>query len=86
MFLDGYSSWGSRERKIDARAIKRVNQLLKIAENLGTNFCIFLVVILMALIPFFILSTDYENVIFYDGSNDICVMGKNGVIEHVRTK
>jgi len=86
-FLNGKSSWGHRVDEIDPLAIKRLNRFLKSLSNTGENICILFTFILMITITALLLTTNFENVIFFDGTTDLCIFSsKTGEVIHVNSK
>lgn len=86
-FLNGKSTWGHKVHEINVRALKRTNRVLHVLNEVGEIACIPISIFIVVCMICFLLKTNFEYVIFYDGTNDICVYSDitNGV-NHVETR
>lgn len=86
-FLNGKSSWGHKVHEINVRSVKRTNRVLRLLNEVGEKACIPISIIIVICMLYFLIFTNFEYVIFYDGTNDICVLSDttNGV-SHVEAR
>ncbi len=79
------SSWGHHDAEIDVKALRRYNAILALMSSIG-EWCVFSLLIgLIVGAGWLITQTNFENVIFYDGTDMTCVFnGSNGEIINVQ--
>lgn len=86
-FLYGRSVWGHKVNEIDVRALKRANLILKSLLKIGEIVSIILAVSMVLTIFVLVTNTNYEDVVLYDGTNDVCVFsGMTNEVTHVYAK
>ena len=84
-FVVSSTSWGESGIEDDYRALKKYKELLESLSNAGTVCAYLLIFALCTLSVWIVYSTDFEKVIFYDGSEATCILdSKTGVITNVQ--
>lgn len=79
------TSWGDTSRKVDVRALRRYNRFLAAACGIAEWLAIALIPLTLAGVVWLVMFTNFENVIFYDGTDMICVYnGDTGEIRYVK--
>lgn len=85
IFVVSSTSWGESGIEDDYRALKKYKELLESLSNAGAICAYVLIFALCALSAWIVYSTDFEKVIFYDGSEATCILdSKTGVITNVQ--
>ena len=84
-FVVSSTSWGDSGIEDDYRALRKYKELLESLSNAGTVCAYVLIFALCTLSVWIVYSTDFEKVIFYDGSEATCILdSKTGVITNVQ--
>ncbi len=79
------TSWGRHETELDVRALRRYLVILSRVAFVGETLVFVLLAGIMASGVWLFTQTNFENVIFYDGTDMTCVFnGKNGEIVNVQ--
>lgn len=79
------TSWGKQDRDVDVRALRRYQTMLSRIALLGEIFVFVLLVGVASASIWLVTQTNFENVIFYDGTDSTCVLnGKTGEISNVK--
>lgn len=80
-----WSSWGRRDAEVDVRALRRYQAILSRIASVGEVLVFLLLVGILVGVIWLFTQTNFENVIFYDGTDMICVFnGKTGEIINVQ--
>lgn len=75
------SSWGKRDADVDVRSLRRHLAVLSHIASVGEVLVLALLVGIFAGAAWLLTQTNFENVIFYDGTDMTCVLnGKTGEI------
>ena len=79
------TSWGSSSGEdVDVRALRRYNRLLGVLLNVGEWICMGLLPFVAVAALWLVTQTNFENVVFYDGTDSICIYdGTTGEIRNV---
>lgn len=84
-FIVSSTSWGETEIEDDFRALQKYKEFLESLVNAGTAFAYVLILALCLLVAWIMYSTDFEKIIFYDGSDATCILNsQTGVISNVK--
>ncbi len=79
------SSWGRPDRDVDVRALRRYQDILSRIAAVGEVLVLVLLMGILAGAIWLFTQTNFENVIFYDGTDMTCVFnGKTGEISNVQ--
>lgn len=79
------STWGKNSTDIDVRALRRYQKILRAFSSFGEWASFALAHCVLIAIVLLILLTNFENVIFYDGTDMTCVLnGATGEIYNVK--
>ncbi|MGX2038534.1 hypothetical protein ACWJKU_00160 (plasmid) [Methylocaldum sp. MU1018] len=79
------SSWGKHDAEVDVRALRRYQAILSRIASVGEVLVFVLLVGILAGAVWLFTQTNFENVIFYDGTDMTCVFnGKTGEIINVQ--
>lgn len=73
-WLSGRTTWGVADRSSDVRTLRRLNKLYDRAAVIGEVAIVLLVVGLMGSSAWLLTRTSYEDVIFWDATDHICVL------------
>lgn len=83
-WLTSQTSWGVTEKRADVRTLRRLNQLYDRAAVIGEISIAVLLVGLVCASAWLLLRTSYEDIIFWDATEHICVLdSKTGEISYV---
>ena len=79
------TSWGSGAGEdVDVRALRLYNRLLGVLLDIGEWACISLLPCVAVAAIWLVTQTNFENVVFYDGTDSICIYdGTTGEIRNV---
>ncbi|WP_024717373.1 hypothetical protein [Pseudomonas putida] len=79
------TSWGSGAGEdVDVLALRRYNRLLGVLLDIGEWACIGLLPCVAVAAIWLVTQTNFENVVFYDGTDSICIYdGTTGEIRNV---
>jgi len=79
------SSWGKRDTEVDVRAMRRYQATLSRIAYVGEVLVSVLLAGVLASSVWLFTQTNFENIIFYDGTDMTCVFnGETGEIINVR--
>lgn len=79
------TSWGKQATEVDVRALRRYQTILSRFGSIGEVLVFILLVAVAGSTIWLVTQTNFENVIFYDGTDAICVFnGKTGEISNVK--
>lgn len=79
------SSWGKPDTDVDVRALRRYQSILSRIATVGEVLVIVLLMGILSGAIWLFTQTNFENVIFYDGTDMTCVYdGKTGEIINVQ--
>lgn len=79
------SSWGKHDAGVDVRAMRRYQGILSSIASAGEALIFVLLAGILAGLVWLLTQTNFENVIFYDGTDMACVLnGKTGEIINVQ--
>jgi hypothetical protein len=79
------TSWGKPEIEVDVRALRRYHSILSMIGSIGETLVFVLLAAVAASSIWLVTQTNFENVIFYDGTDATCVFnGKTGEISNVK--
>lgn len=79
------SSWGRSSQELDVRALRRYNRFLAALSSIAEWLVILLIPILLVAVIVLLTRTNFENAIFYDGTDMICVYdGATGEIRYAK--
>jgi hypothetical protein len=79
------SSWGKPDAEIDVRALRHYQAMLSRLSSIGEALVFVLLVGILVGVAWLFTQTNFENVIFYDGTSTTCVFnGKTGEIINVQ--
>lgn len=83
--LSKLSSWGNRDSEVNVQALHRYQMLLARIGDVGEVLVLILVAAILAGAIWLFTQTNFENVIFYDGTDMTCVLnGDTGEIVNVQ--
>lgn len=83
-WLSGRSTWGASERIADVRTLRRTNRVYDRAAAIGEALLWVLALGFIVVLAVLVLRTSFEDVIFWDSTDHICVYDSNtGVIRYV---
>ena len=78
------TSWGEYEFIDDIETLEKYRQFLVSLNNAGTWVIYLLAAVVCALSIYIVTETEFEKIIFYDGSEATCVLdSKTGVFKNV---
>lgn len=79
------TSWGSGTGDdVDVRALRRYNRMLGVLLDIGEWACLALLPCVAVTAIWLVTQTNFENVVFYDGTDSICIYdGTTGEIRNV---
>jgi hypothetical protein len=81
----GASTWGTKGERADVRALRRYASWQALLLNVGEWIAIVQVLLVIVAIGCAFAFLNFENVIFNDGTDTVCVLdGGTGVIQNVR--
>ena len=76
------TSWGTPELQVDARALRRYHNILSYTSGLGEILIFLLVIGIFMSVLWLITQANFENIIFYDGTDMTCILhGSTGNIK-----
>lgn len=79
------TSWGDGSSDLDVRALRRYNRFLAACSDIAEWLAISLIPAILVGVVWLVMFTNFENVIFYDGTDMICVYnGETGEIRYVK--
>lgn len=79
------TSWGKQAKEVDVRALRRYQTILSRVGSIGEVLVFILLVAVAGSTIWLVTQTNFENVIFYDGTDAMCVFnGKTGEISNVK--
>jgi len=79
------TSWGKRDVEVDVRALRQYQIIQSRIETIGEILVFLLLTGILGSTIWLFSNTNFEDVIFYDGSAMTCVLnGQNGEISHVQ--
>lgn len=79
------TSWGRPDTEVDVRALRRYQDILSRIATVGEVLVLVLLVGILIGAIWLFTQTNFENVIFYDGTDMTCVFnGKTGEISNVQ--
>ena len=86
-WLGGRSSWGSSDRVSDVRTLRRLNGLYDRLALVGEALVAMLLVGLVCACGWLLFRTSFEDVIFWDSTDHICVLdSRTGEIRYAAGK
>lgn len=78
------SSWGNPSNDVNVRTLYKYNKILSILELIGENLFYVLLIAFVFIFIWMYSETNFENIIFDDGTSHLCILdGKTGVITNV---
>ncbi|WP_460199016.1 hypothetical protein ACE15N_21655 (plasmid) [Xanthomonas campestris pv. passiflorae] len=78
------TSWGTDGSEVDPRALRRWNKFLDGLANVGEGLTLFLVLGAVICVLGLTFDANFENGIFYDGTDHTCLYdGKTGEVHYV---
>lgn len=79
------TSWGRQERDVDVRTLRRYQTVLSKLGAIGEGLVFILLIAVGCASIWLVTQVNFEDVIFYDGTDSICVLdGKTGKITNVK--
>jgi len=79
------TSWGKGSGHLDVRALRRYNRILAALSSVAEWLAMALIPAILVGVIWLVFYTNFENAIFYDGTDMICVFnGDTGEIRYVR--
>lgn len=78
------TSWGAGTSELDVRALRRYNRFLAFCSNTAEWLAMALIPVIFGGVIWLVLFTNFENAIFYDGTDLVCIYnGETGEIRNV---
>ncbi|MBK4987462.1 MULTISPECIES: hypothetical protein [Pseudomonas] len=79
------TAWGAGAGDdVDVRALRRYNRILAVLLDIGEWACLALLPCVAIAAIWLVTQTNFENVVFYDGTDSICIYdGTTGEIRNV---
>lgn len=86
-WLTSRTSWGSPDNGSDVRTLRQLNKLYDKSALVGEIACVLFLVGLVLCVAWLLTETSYEDVIFWDSTDHICVLDSGtGEIRYANTK
>ncbi|MCE4113280.1 MULTISPECIES: hypothetical protein [Yersinia pseudotuberculosis complex] len=78
------SSWGNPTNEVNVRTLYKYKNILALLEMIGENIFYALLIAFIFMFIWMYTETNFENIIFDDGTSHLCILdGKTGVITNV---